>query len=348
MEFLTGSSTTKMSKRILPLDFARGLSIILVVWAHFDLRMDRDFCMKYLYLPHEIIYSFHIPLLFMVSATLFRKNLERYKYDFPGYLKRIALRTLVPFYTLGLLFMAIHLVTPDSIYASPTVADMIQGMFYIQSGGEILPSGVLWFLFTLFSFALAAYVLLNILTLDHRIALLIALAIKLTQPWFSGVYILGADRFVSNFIFYMAGIVLAGFIVHQRQGPNIPLLVIAPLTWLGSFALYLNTHGAIWDALAGVAASLLVLELSFMIPPREDNPLLNSMYICGKNAILIFVFHMPACVLVRKIVFAAGLSNSWLGFLTLVVAGVVVPLLIGRVLSRNQTVYGVLLGRRPA
>lgn len=57
------------------IDIAKGIGILLVVWAHILL----------VGVSHRVIYAFHMPLFFMISGMLFRR--EKYN-NFCDFLKQ--------------------------------------------------------------------------------------------------------------------------------------------------------------------------------------------------------------------------------------------------------------------
>lgn len=70
--------------RDLSLDIAKGIGIILVVIGH---------CVNTESLPGKVIYSFHMPLFFIISGILFNPKIN---YDFQMFCKKRAKQLLIP------------------------------------------------------------------------------------------------------------------------------------------------------------------------------------------------------------------------------------------------------------
>jgi fucose 4-O-acetylase-like acetyltransferase len=94
----TKSTASVPTGRIGWLDMAKGYGIILVIFAHLDMRKLGDW-----------IYSFHIPLFFFLSGYVFNA-----KYDFKTILKKKCKSILIPYFSLGILLIAFW--TLDTYY----------------------------------------------------------------------------------------------------------------------------------------------------------------------------------------------------------------------------------------
>lgn len=128
------------NNRIRWIDVARGLGIIIVIYAH-TLSADS---IRY------IFYSFHMPLFFFLSGIVFhhRKN-ERFLPMVKKNIKNILLPYLlfaVSSYLIWFYFFASY--TPSL----PEIREHLQGILYGNNGDNIMfYNGVLWFLPALFA-----------------------------------------------------------------------------------------------------------------------------------------------------------------------------------------------------
>jgi len=122
------------------LDIAKGIGILLVVWAHILL----------VGASHRVIYAFHMPLFFMISGMLFRR--EKYP-DFWTFVKRRAKRLLVPFVIYSVITWIIwaifRFVRHDSVvsYWDP----LLQTVIAKGSGAYMVHNSALWFIPCLFA-----------------------------------------------------------------------------------------------------------------------------------------------------------------------------------------------------
>ena len=122
------------------LDIAKGIGIILVVWAHIML----------VGVSHRIIYAFHMPLFFFISGMLFNKD----KFTSLGqFLKQRAKRLLVPYFFYSVatwcMWAAFRFFRHDEVnsYFMP----LLQTLIAQGSGEFIVHNSALWFIPCLFA-----------------------------------------------------------------------------------------------------------------------------------------------------------------------------------------------------
>lgn len=127
-------------KRYDYLDIAKGIGILLVVWAHILIAG----------VSHRVIYAFHMPLFFLISGMLFRR--DKYK-DFFDFLQKRAKRLLVPFaiYSVAtwIIWAAFRFVRHDDVasYWDP----LFQTVIARGSGAFMVHNSALWFIPCLFA-----------------------------------------------------------------------------------------------------------------------------------------------------------------------------------------------------
>jgi fucose 4-O-acetylase-like acetyltransferase len=332
-----------IQKRLDHLDIARGIAIILVVWGHADRRMDPAFYHANLELTGEVIYAFHVALLFIISGALLRGMVERN--DLSHILSRITRSTLVPFLSLSSAFMVLNLLVPKGLLATPTLLEMLQGIFLYQSS-EWAPSGVLWFLFVVFTGTALTAVLYKYLRLSFVQVLVVAVVIKLCSPLVEDVHFWAVGKFARNYVFLVFGIFLADRIKDDRFESRDLVIMCGAVVAFIPFFLAMNTFKPFFQLMTGMLGSLAVLKLSAMAV-KFKLPLLKFFKYCGVNSILIFVFHMPFFTLVRPVILKLGLQHSFFGFGIWVFLGCLLPLAMGLALQQIPVIYALLLGRKP-
>jgi len=122
------------------LDIAKGIGILLVVWAHILIVGQ----------SHRVIYAFHMPLFFLISGMLFRR--EKYP-NFWTFLRKRAKRLLVPFTIYSVITWTIwaifRFVRHDSVvsYWEP----LLQTVIAKGSGAYMVHNSALWFIPCLFA-----------------------------------------------------------------------------------------------------------------------------------------------------------------------------------------------------
>lgn len=138
-------------QRLSYIDIAKGIGILLVVWAHILL----------VGFSHRVIYAFHMPLFFLISGMLFKRD----KYvGFADFFKKRAKRLLVPFAIYSvvtwLIWALFRFVRHDAVvsYWDP----LLQTVIAKGSGAYMVHNSALWFIPCLFAteiiyFAISRY-----------------------------------------------------------------------------------------------------------------------------------------------------------------------------------------------
>jgi acyltransferase len=171
------------------IDAAKGLGIILVVVGHTASPAS---------LLNRIIFSFHMPLFFVVSGYLF--NFDRYD----GHLRRLLQSRfkslLYPYFASGLVFFIIWLIfqCPNPFTDTPAsaVGDIFHNtvLTYLYGIGQvnvytplsfIVPVGPAWFIVTLFVTQIFFYIFLKVANAMRPMVSLLLLVI----PTAFGIYI---------------------------------------------------------------------------------------------------------------------------------------------------------------
>lgn len=264
----------EQTKRIEALDIAKGIGIILVIIGHMSSSYLRDW-----------IYSFHMPLFFILSGICFKT--EKYPSFLPFLKQRV--RTLaIP--TLALYFIILLLETLTGIKG-----------FDLQQQLKGVHPGVLWFLITLL-FSELLYFPLSKLTVLWRIPLLFVLVstgvffarnhitafFDLTNIFFStALYGLG-NLFSSSIPSALEHIKqLNKYIIISSTTVAfvIPLLLIT--TYKEAFDLASNfiPSPVVLYTLSAVTCTFAVITLSTIIPFQK------LLKFFGRNTLILLAFH---------------------------------------------------------
>ncbi len=126
-------------KRFDYIDIAKGIGILMVVWAHIMLTG----------WTHEFIYAFHMPLFFLLSGMLFQRG----KYNSIGaFIVHRAKRLFIPyvFYSVltWILWAAFRYARHDDVESY--VMPLMQTFIAQGSGAYIVHNSALWFIPCLF------------------------------------------------------------------------------------------------------------------------------------------------------------------------------------------------------
>lgn len=138
----------KLSNRISEIDVAKGIGIILVVFAHVN------------YTPFllEYIYSFHMPLFFVLAGLVFDK--ERYL-SFADFLKRRVKNLICPYILFALLSVLFECII--NVYGNGFSSDTVYALFerlkgvVLSRGSADFFNAPLWFVLCLFAVEIIYY-----------------------------------------------------------------------------------------------------------------------------------------------------------------------------------------------
>lgn len=331
--------------RLLSLDFSRGIAIILVVFAHVNiLVMDASFSKENMKINY-VIESFIMPLFFMISAAFLKKSIEKYQIGFFSLLIKLTTGILIPFYSLGIIFLIFRLISPQSVINKYSATDMIKALLINQYDIDKLPLGALWFLFSIFLFSLLIYLLIEILKINPYIIFTISIFLKLFHSYFDGIKLFGFGSIPFYFLFFVFGYIESKWVFEPKIPKPFLSFPILFLIWFLSFHyLYVYYH-SLCHIICGFSASFLIIGLSEKINHNQNNPLLKIMYICGSNSMIIYVFHVPFLILIKKILQSIDLQGSFLGFGIAGIVGISLSLLFGIIISYFRILYIPLIGR---
>lgn len=176
-----GSSTIKdvesiePSRRIVYIDIAKGLGILLVVLGHSDLALVSPYL-------HQLVYSFHVPLFFFLSGYFFEA-----KAAFRVFANKRFRSILQPYlFTILLIYIAAISFTNMSI--GTALGRFVKSMY---ASGEYIEWIPLWYLPSLFITSLFAYIVYRVVFLrvgNRYLRWLVLLAMQAAGVFFIGAF----------------------------------------------------------------------------------------------------------------------------------------------------------------
>lgn len=340
-----------MKERFEYIDIAKGIAIILVVYGHGIAQMKGSILYEQsLLLQSQVIFSFVMPLFFMISAALQRSSLERTNLPVSEYVIKYGKAIFLPFFALSVLFLLLNLILiPNS---SPSFVDMVTAILVMQSSPEMLPSGILWFLYTLFVFVVFTAVLSKGCKAPTLLILFIAIGLKVISVQLQGNYLFGIDKVTGFYIYFAIGYSFKDEIIRSSGGN-----IVKFLAFLGGFIslflyqkIYPDSLGTeIFGVLGlvGCVATFVMMDVG-RFASKFDNWIIVCIRYMGQYSILVYVFHMPTFTVMKKISSIIGVvPGSYSALMFLFLPGVLLPLLYGKLISSNRLAYKILLGRTP-
>jgi fucose 4-O-acetylase-like acetyltransferase len=323
-------SQSDQKLRTKALDIARGLGILLVVYAHVARGLvgaGLNFNPALHSLVDSVIYSFHMPLFFFISGSLFPGSFERLGAS--GLLRsRIAL-ILYPYLVWSLLQGGIEVVLSRYTNGTTTIADVL-GLLW-------QPRAHFWFLYELFAIILAA-VLLYRPAFGGTRGLVLGFALILYFSGFSPVDLFVTNSFGPWFVFFALGVSLNTAVLRPWTRPAlifaVALFVFVALEWIFHVQLGLRTGDAgpfarFPLALAGIGV---ILGLGQVL--ARWGPIWLE-YV-GRNAMEIYLVHILAGSGIRIFLQRGlGIGDPDVHLVAGAVGGVLVPLALAAIAHRS-------------
>lgn len=331
------------------LDFLKGIGIVLVVLGHcFTTALETKYYS--ISLLKDFIYTFHMPLFFIVSGYL--QGLRPYRIDKLRKLSTYQIRKLfLPYIAWSLVLYifyyflsSINIITiQENIRLNPIylIYDILA--FNIRTGN------VLWFVYILCIISIVSYIFHNLITRrGSNIAFLIAvffLGILANIYLRDELFVL--KRFLVMWIYYEVGAFIGIYIkdinIKANSTVNIILLALYPLIYI----LYFKTNSIIAYGLKVICALSAVFIL-YSLSKFSNSWLYRILNYLGKQTSYIYYLHNPYIVLVL----VTGLTkftklNIAVSIAVAFIFGIIIPLIIGNlILARNKMTKLILLGER--
>jgi len=226
----------KQTKRIGFIDSVKGFAIFCVIWGHVIQYLRATDDPTTINNPiFEFIYSFHMPLFFMMSGFFFSSSLKLHVKDF---LYKKALQLLLPCFTWAVLltfFMTIYI-----LFKKGSEYDLL-----IPVKEILIPTNwPFWFLKELFLSYVIVYLSLRVFKKDY-LAFIISISIILITPFcafqrfllpvfWAGIYL---KKNYQSIIKYSKPI----FIISTS------LFIVALFFWKGDYVIYMTKFPAIFN-----------------------------------------------------------------------------------------------------
>jgi fucose 4-O-acetylase-like acetyltransferase len=312
----------KPTARLLGLDAARGLAILLVVLGHV---VARDMPAGNAWYAHlkDTIYRFHMPLFMALTGVTFALSLPR----FAGWtevarfsLRRIE-RLFVPYLVFGLLVILGKLVAARYVTVDNPVDDSALLALVVRP----TRSGVsfLWFIYVLTIYLAVVPALFQLVGRRPMLLLVSSVALNLVGPW-PELFML--DAVVAYLPFFAGGMVLW---IHRAAWirPSPRLVWLATLAFVGVLAAAQGCDVPKW--LAGAASVLPVLAWMHRLRPAS----LGGLTAVGRASFAIYLMNTIAIGVVKGAMLEIAPwdgGNFLVYFPLLLISGVAVPMLIRR------------------
>jgi fucose 4-O-acetylase-like acetyltransferase len=313
-------------------DIAKGIGIILVVYGHVMRGLDGSNLIdkRIFYLSDTFVYSFHMPLFFILSGLFFTRSIEKYM---PGGLFVEKCKTILyPYIIWSLLQTGIEIVLSQFTNGKEELSSLFTCL--------LVPRAQFWFLFALFFINIANLVIFKYLKQGGVIVLLV---ISLLYYLFS----IQLSVFSATFkylLFFNIGILGAAVFLNGtclQYLSKFKFLVITVLLFIvvEYFYIYQSFPVSYLSLITALIGVLLVISISYKISKYAFSKLLNLL---GKYSFEIYILHILVTAGVRILLNNfLDVQNSLIHIISGTLCGVFIPFII-TVLFRNQRGFKIL------
>ncbi|MEO8324613.1 MAG: acyltransferase family protein [Nitrospirota bacterium] len=279
------------TSRVYWIDALKAMAIIFVVVGHTPGIQGYSNLVKY-------IYSFHIPLFFLISGVLF--DYESVGKSLPSFLQKQTRTLLVPYFAWGLLTYIPWFMIARHFGSYPDLNPLkpLLGMLYgTGSGTWLIHNGALWFLPCLFVTRVIFFATIKCVprsTLPIAFAVLMAsgfICVRLVPfplPW-------GLDLSLVAIGFFGAGFLLKDRLQSFQLPPAtylcgvLCILAIIHITFILSNARISFTERAFGDVILFLCEAYVGIAFWFLI--AKLIPVSSIISLIGENTMMIFILH---------------------------------------------------------
>jgi len=316
------------------MDYARGIATILIVIGHVITQADSQHSTIPLSVLGGGLYSFHIYVFFFVSGFVSTKDLYK-TVNRPEFIKKRALKLLVPYFTMGIIYIPLRLF----------MAKYARNPFSIGDSWKILvgqnPDGSLWFLYMLFLISVVTLFTLN--EKSDKICLIITglawIASCIIQP--ENDIVLSLSRYT---FMYMLGTYSRIYYTNWLGILKEPIVMTVALIAfvIGNTINYkFNTEAVL--PITAITGTAVILGVAKLFDDKGKHKKLID--IVSANCMEIYIFSEPVKVVLRLLINRSGI-NYYVGMLLIIYGAILLPVLFAKfIVKRSKILSFLFLGR---
>ncbi len=329
------------------LDFLKGVGICMVVLGH-CITSALEANNHILHIIKEIIYTFHMPIFFIVSGYiqgLRHYDIRRFKKFGFSQTRKYLLPYFVWSLTLYLFYYLLKTVNPGVIPERLTLNPI--GVFRDIFLFKVLTGNVLWFVYILFIVTVVSYLVHSFMS-NKYINLIFLLAVLIggfLANNFISNQLFVPKRFLVVWIYYEIGVFIARYFSNKEFRANLLLNCVLVALYAIAFKFYTISYGFIGNSLKVLCALTAVFVL-YSLSKYKNNVVYRILNYLGKRTAAIYYMHNPYIVLI-SVTAMTGYAN--LNFVPAIVIafslGILVPLILQELLfNKVGLLKGVFFG----
>jgi len=306
--------------RIKWIDALKGFAILTVVIGHVaDGYLNSNIFESHnnlLYIIFNVIYSFHMPLFFIISGYIFiTAYCKEGKYDINRIKKQVK-NLLIIYLFFSILQWCTKMLLSSFVNSEYSLKDLALILFK--------PMAPYWYLYNLIF-----YYILELIIEKKKISLKVIIVIALCLNVLSNfIKIYTINMLLKFFIYFYLGILL-NKVKFEEKIKHWPI-IISLIIGVGLSIIFWSKEVTfnnimIINTLIAISISAVLVYIFLKIKRLYDSNILN---ICGRYCLEIYVLHCFFTAGNRVILFKLGLNNFYLNFIVNCVISTIFPILI--------------------
>ena len=313
-------------------EYAKGIAIILVVYRHILIGVERSGLDVALWLKNanEVVYSFRMPLFFVLSGIFAARSIKkRSNIDF---FKNKLSTIMYPYFIWGIIQISIQLILSKYTNADRSAIDFLYLLVHPRAIDQ------LWYLYALFNVSILFLLLYSILKLHDNLILFISIIL------FGLSTLVKEYSLIHDTCYYLIFFVIGHFASHYLLNKKnyrlydsykpffflFPFFWITQLYWLENRDMNLYIFGFI--ALLGTA---FVFSISFILA-KNSTLLFRPIQLAGRYSLQIYLMHLLVVSSVRMfLVNVVGIQEPIIILLIGWILGCILPIIIYNLLKKT-------------
>lgn len=321
---------TSDSKRINIISWLQFIGVLSVIFGHAmnGLELPAVFANHYQPSLKGWIYTYHMPLFFLVSAYLFSYK-GGFKQGYANVFKKRFVRLIVPYLIWNTMF-----IIPKMLMSS-YISDQIELNFWYFVRIMFTPRenilGHTWFLFGLFIMFIVA-IPMDKAKHNKRIWWLIFALLAVVNCLGINTKFLAIGDLLKNAAFFWSGLILGQIDIVKIEDTLKDRMF--QITSGAVFAISL----LFWILFNGMLVNTLLLGfmslIMFAIIQVKTGVAGGVVDYVSRNSFAIYIMHWPAIMVARFVFYTRMNLNPWISFFIMLIVGMVVPCILIKIVKK--------------
>lgn len=322
--------------RIVSLDIAKAICIVLVVIGHYH----PDPHPVWWGMIHDVIYSFHMPLFMFASGFVYiatKKQDESYRH----FLWKKVKRLMIPYLVVSILIICLKIVTESHLYVEnpKTFASFLKILYYPEAGYFLWFIWALWWMF----------VLVPLFKTKRLRLVLLLISVLLAYVPFDVTDVFCVRQFKQMFVYFMVGVVCYDWRMTVQPFAKVPALVYTFLFIVSSLHLF-GIGGGNFTFISYLVPYI-GIAMIVSVSKRLERYHNSCWMLLSSSSYIIYLFHTTfegfAKAVISKIQYFNSVDSNTAflaGAIIVVLSGVVVPVLLNEKVLRRFEITRFLFG----